>query len=268
MEPYIPLKTFHDVACVRRSCRIASETLRRLLEQVRPGTTTRELDTLAAAYIREQGARPGIEPGFPGSICASVNAQIAHGLPGAYRLRGGDLLTLDVTVEKEGWYGDAAVSVLVGEGGEAARRVLETARDALAAGVAALRAGARLGDVGAAVQAAAGRWGCSVIRECVGHGIGRRLHEEPEVPSFGRPGEGMRIVPGMVLAVEPALTSGSGNIVMSEDGWTLLTADAAPAAQFEVTVAVFRDCTEILTAAPWAVPPGSGCKLAGIAPLG
>jgi methionyl aminopeptidase len=268
MECYIPLKTYHDVACVRRSCRIASETLRRLLEQVRPGITTRELDSLAAAYIRGQKARPGVEAGFPGCVCLSVNAQVAHGLPGDQRLREGDLLTLDVAVDKEGWYGDAAVSVLVGEGDEGARRLLEAAREALAAGVAAMRAGSRLGDVGAAVEAAAGRKQCAVIRDCVGHGVGRHLHEEPEVPHWGRPGEGMRIIPGMVLTLEPALTTGSGNIVMSEDGWTIMTADAAPAVQFEVTVAVFRDSTEILTAAPWPDPPAPGCKLAGIAPLG
>ena len=250
MERHIPLKTFQDVAGVRRSCRIASDTLRHLLQHVRPGIATGELDSLAAAYIRKHDARPGVEPGFPGSICASVNAQVAHGLPCGYLLRDGDLLTLDVSVEKEGWYGDTAASVLVGEGSAAARKLLSAAREALAAGVAAMRAGSRLGDVGAAIEAVSRRENCTIIPECVGHGIGRRLHEEPEVPHTGRTGEGTRITAGMVLAVEPALTTGEGRLVLSADGWTLVTADAAPAVQFEVTVAVFRDSTEILTSAP------------------
>jgi methionyl aminopeptidase len=268
MERYVPLKTCHDVACVRRSCRIASETLQYLLGFVRPGVTTLELNALAAAFIRRRGARPGVKAGFPGSICISVNSQVAHGFPSGYALRDGDLLSLDVSVEKEGWYGDAAVSVLVGEGSEEARRLLAAGRNALAAGVAALRAGSRLGDVGAAIQAVAEQASCRVIEECVGHGIGRHLHEEPEVPHTGRAGEGRRIIPGMVLAVEPALTSGCGEIVMSEDGWTIMTADGAPAVQFEITAAVFRAKTQILTASPWSEIPGPDCELAGPPTLG
>ena len=184
---------------------------------------------------------------FPGTICASVNNVAAHGIPTAAQLEEGDVLTLDITVSVNGWHGDAAWTFLVGGGGPDARRLLRAAWAANLAGIRAARAGGRLGDVGEAVQEAARRHGCSVIEDYVGHGIGRVMHEDPMVPNFGQHDTGTRIVPGMVFTVEPMLNLGSQATHVSSDGWTLVTTDGSLSAQFEHTVAVFRDYTEVLT---------------------
>jgi len=251
MRPGIVLKTSADVAGIRESCRLAVQVLAEVRAAVAPGVSTAELDRLAAAIIRQAGGEPAPTPGFPGSICLSVNEVAAHGVPGGYRLAAGDTVSVDVAVRLGGWCGDAAASFVAGEADEPTRRLLDAARDALRAGLGAVRAGGCLGDIGDAVERAAGRWGCSVLAELVGHGIGAELHEDPEVPATGRPGEGQRVVPGMVFTLEPALSLGSGRLIAGGDGWSWRTADAARTAQFEHTLAVFRDRTEVLTENGW-----------------
>ena len=251
MKPGIVLKTSAEVAGIRESCRLAVRVLEALRAAVLPGVSTAELDCLAAALIREAGGEPAPAPGFPGSICLSVNEVAAHGVPGGYRLSAGDTVGVDVAVRLGGWCGDAAASFVAGEADEPTRRLVEAAREALRAGLRMARAGAHLGDVGAAVERAAGRRGCAVLAELVGHGIGAQLHEDPEVPPTGRAGEGQRIVSGMVFTLEPALSLGCGRLVAGADGWSWRTEDGARTAQFEHTLAVFRDRTEVLTENDW-----------------
>jgi len=249
LQGYVPLKSRPQIDSIRASCCLCVELLETLEPFIRPGVTTEALERLASRFLAARGAAPALQDRFPAALSASVNAA-AHGLPGPRPLREGDLLTLDVALRLEGWCGDAARSYLVGRGGREARILLLAARRAAGAGVAAVKAGVRLGDVGAAVQAEARRWDCAVIEECTGHGLGRSLHEEPAVPFTGQAGEGLEIEPGMVLTVEPVLTLGSGpggRLRVSEDGWTMITASGAPAAGFEHTVAVFPDRTEVLT---------------------
>jgi methionyl aminopeptidase len=249
MDGQISLKTSVDVARVRRACRAAERCLRYLAPCVRPGISTGELDRLAARYLEANGAVSALRGyrGFPGSICASVNNVAAHGIPSNRELDTGDVLTLDITASVEGWHGDAAWTFIVGAGTPDTRRLVKAAWAACLAGLREARAGQKLGDIGAAVQEAARRFGCSVIEDYVGHGIGRLMHEDPVVPNVGVASTGMRIVPGMVFTVEPMLTLGGPGVRVMEDGWTLATVDGSFVAQFEQTVAVFRDYTEVLT---------------------
>jgi methionyl aminopeptidase len=247
VEPPVRLKSEAEIACIRRSCRAASSILRELEGLLAPGVTTADLDRAAARRMRALQVRTAVAEGFPGSICVSVNEVAAHGVPGERRLEAGDLVSIDVSVLLDGWCGDAASTYAVGELRAEGLRVWAAARSALAVAVAAVRARRHLGDVGAAVLREASRHGCVVISELVGHGIGRSLHEEPEVFHTGLPGEGPAIVPGMVLTVEPALSLGSGRVRTGEDGWSLQVEDGAAVAQFEHTLAVFPDHTEVLT---------------------
>jgi methionyl aminopeptidase len=249
MDEGINLKTSVDVARIRRACRLAERCLRFLSGKVRPDVSTVRLDRLASEFLLQNGGQPALRGyrGFPACICASVNNVAAHGVPTPAPLEEGDVLTLDITVSVDGWHGDAAWTFLVGGGGPDARRLLRASWAASLAGVRAARAGGRLGDVGEAVQEAAHRHGCSVIEDYVGHGIGRAMHEDPMVPNFGQHDTGTRIVPGMVFTVEPMLNLGGQQTRVSSDGWTLVTTDGSLSAQFEHTVAVFRDYTEVLT---------------------
>ena len=249
MDGQISLKTSVDVARVRRACRMAEKCLRYLAPCVRPGISTEELDRLAGRFLEENGAQPALRGyrGFPGIICASVNNVAAHGIPSNRMLENGDILSIDITVSVNGWHGDAAWTFIVGEGSPDARRVVKAAWAASLAGIRAATAGQRLGDLGAAIQDCARRHGCSVIEDYVGHGIGKLMHEDPVVPNVGVPDTGLRIVPGMVFTVEPMLTLGASDVHVLGDGWTLVTTDGSLAAQFEQTVAVFRDYTEVLT---------------------
>jgi methionyl aminopeptidase len=262
MQEGINLKTSVDVARIRRACRIAEKCLRFLGSKVKPGVSPQQLDRLAGEFLLTAGAVPALKGyrGFPSNICACVNNVAAHGIPGASPLEEGDVLTLDITACVDGWHGDAAWTFLVGRAGPDARRLQKAAWAATLAGIAAARAGGRLGDVGEAVQETARRHGCTVIEDYVGHGIGRAMHEDPMVPNFGQRDTGARIVPGMVFTVEPMLNLGAGAAHVSSDGWTLVTSDGSLSAQFEHTVAVFRDYTEVLTLArgdlrEWPDPP-------------
>jgi methionyl aminopeptidase len=232
---------------IRRSCRLAVEVLGALAARLEPGVSTAELDRLAAQLIREGGAEPAVDGRFPGSVCLSVNEVAAHGVPSEYRLRPGDTVIADVALCLDGWCGDAAATFVAGTAQGPVAGLLAAARAATEAGVGAARAGARIGDIGSAIEAMAGRRGCRVLADFIGHGIGRHLHEEPPVPHTGLAGEGMRLVPGMVITIEPVLSLGAGQVLSGEDGWSFRVADGARAAQFEHTVAVFRDRSEVLT---------------------
>ena len=236
---------------MRRAGRAVAATIDRLLEAVRPGMTTADLDRLAERSIRDQGCVPSFKgyKGFPASICTSVNEEVVHGIPGERVIGDGDLLSLDVGAVWEGYHGDAAVSIFVGAApdGRAADLVRVT-EASLAAGIEHLRAGARISDVGHAVQQVVEAAGFSVVREYVGHGVGRALHEDPQIPNHGQPGRGPLIRPGLVVAVEPMVNMGDWRTEVLEDDWTVVTADGSLSAHFEHAIAVTEHGPEVLTA--------------------
>ena len=219
--------------------------------------TTSELDELAERGIREAGGMPTFKGynGFPGSICASVNEEVVHGIPGSRVLRDGDLLSIDIGTTLDGYVSDSAVTVPVGNISQTARRLLDVTRECLTVGIAQMQRGKHVGDIGAAVQAHAERHGYGVVRELVGHGVGRAMHEEPQVPNYGEPGTGMELRPGLVLALEPMITQGGPKIRILDDGWTVVTADGKLAAHFEHTIAVTEDGPRILTLRDFAEDP-------------
>jgi methionyl aminopeptidase len=225
--------------------------LKMLEAKTRAGVTTAELDAAAEKFIRSQGATPAFKGyrGFPGSICASPNSMVVHGIPGPYELKRGDILSIDVGVVKDGWVADAAMTVPVGAVGPDAVKLLDVTKASLFAGVEQMRPGHHLGDVSAAIQRAVENEGLSVIRTLVGHGIGREMHEEPQVPNFGEPGKGPELEEGMVLAIEPMVNVGGPLVRMDEDGWSVFSEDDSLAAHFEFTVAVTASGPQILT--PW-----------------
>jgi methionyl aminopeptidase len=225
--------------------------LKMLESKSRAGATTGELDAAAEKFIRSQGAVPAFKGyrGFPGSICASPNSMVVHGIPGSYELQRGDVISIDVGVIKDGWVADAAMTVPIGEVGPEAEKLLRVTRDSLFAGVEQMRPGNHLGDVSAAIQGAIEGEGLSVIRTLVGHGIGREMHEEPQVPNFGEAGKGPELEEGMVLAIEPMVNAGGPLVRMDDDGWSVYSEDDSLAAHFEFTVAVTAAGPRILT--PW-----------------
>lgn len=225
--------------------------LKMLERKTRPGITTEELDAAAEKFIRSQDARPAFKGyrGFPGSVCASPNSMVVHGIPGPYELKRGDIVTLDVGVVKDGWVTDAAMTFPVGPIDTEAKQLLEVTKTSLFAGAEQMRPGKYLGDVSAAVQGVVEGAGMSVIRTLVGHGIGRDMHEEPQVPNFGKPGKGPELEEGMVLAIEPMVNLGGPLVRMDDDGWSVFSEDGSLAAHFEFTVAVTADGPRILT--PW-----------------
>jgi len=229
------------------------EVLDVLVAAAVPGVTTAELDRLAIARTRARGAAPAFLGycGYPASLCISVNDEIVHGIPSATRrLEEGDIVGLDYGVVLDGWYGDAARTVAVGRVAPAAAQLIAVGREALARAIGAARPGGTLGDIGAAVQRYAEGEGFSVVRDFVGHGIGRRLHEPPHVPNVGTPGAGERLLPGMVLAIEPMLNAGGPEVEQLDDGWTAVTADGSLSAHFEHTVAITENGPEILGLLP------------------
>jgi methionyl aminopeptidase len=238
-----------EIEAIRGAARLVAKTLQLLQREVRPGVTTAELDRIAEEFILKSGGRPAFKGyrGFPASICQAVNEEVVHGIPGARRLEEGDIVGLDVGVEKDGFYGDSAVTVPVGAVSDEARRLLDVARESLAKGIEQARAGNRVGDISFAIQSHVEREGYSVVRALVGHGIGREMHEEPQVPNYGAPGRGPRLMVGQVLAIEPMVNIGTADVVTQPDGWTVVTRDGSLSAHFEHTVAVGRDGPEILS---------------------
>ena len=245
----IELKTAREIEMMRRAGRIVAEVLQELHQAVKPGVTTRALDAMAQAGIERRGGKPAFlgYRGFPATLCTSVNDQVVHGIPGDRVLRAGDIIGLDLGAIVDGYYGDAAITVPVGAVTPEVARLLDVTREALLRGIAQAVAGSRLENISAAVQHHAEEAGFAVVRQFVGHGIGRRLHEDPAVPNFGRPDHGPRLTAGMVLAIEPMVNMGGPEVKVLADGWTAVTKDHSLSAHFEHTVAITERGPEILT---------------------
>ena len=245
----IVTKSPAELEIMREAGRITAAALRLVGEAVRPGVTTRELDAIAEEYIRSQGAAPAFKgyQGFPATLCTSPNDQVVHGIPGRRVLSEGDILSVDCGAIVDGYYGDSAVTFAVGTVSMETQRLLEVTAASLDAAIAECRPGRRLSDVSHAVQAVVEAAGFSVVREYVGHGIGRAMHEEPQVPNYGSPGKGPQLKPGMVLAIEPMVNAGSHAVHSLDDGWTVVTDDGGMSAHFEHTVAVTEHGPLVLT---------------------
>jgi methionyl aminopeptidase len=242
-------KSVEEIAQMERAARVVVETLGLLRENVRPGVTTQELDELAEEFIRSQGGVPTFKGyrGYPASICTSPNSMVVHGIPGPYRLVDGDVLSVDVGVTLGGFVGDSAYTFPVGEISEEAQRLLEVGQAALTVGIEQARAGNHLSDIGHAVQKVTERAGFSVVRSLVGHGVGRKMHEEPQIPNFGEPGHGPLLQTGMTLAIEPMINAGGADVYLHDDEWSISTEDGSLSAHFEHTVAVTEAGPRVLT---------------------
>jgi methionyl aminopeptidase len=244
-------KTPAEIEAMARAGEIHVRTMHLIAGKIRAGVTTGELDAAAEKFIRSQGATPAFKGyrGFPGSICASPNHMVVHGIPGRFKLRRGDILSVDIGVVKDGWVADGACTFPVGEVSPVAAKLLEVTEASLFRAVEQCRVGNRLGDVSNAVQTYVEGHGFSVVRSLVGHGIGRSMHEEPQIPNYGPPGKGIVLEEGMVLAIEPMVNAGRHMVRMGDDGWAIYSQDGSLAAHFEFTVAITADGPRILT--PW-----------------
>jgi methionyl aminopeptidase len=245
----IPIKTEREIEKMRLACRAASEVLDRVSGLVRPGMTTGEVDQAAADFIAELGCKSAFlgYRGFPGNICISLNEEVVHGIGGTRRIQYGDIVKLDIGVIKDGWVGDTATTVPVGIIDEKVQRLLAVTEATLEQAITHVQNGRRLGDVCAAIEDEIVANGYTVVREFVGHGVGRKLHEEPQVPNYGRPGSGPKLKPGMTLAIEPMVNMGVAGVRVLDDKWTVVTLDSKPSAHFEHTVLVTKGEPEILT---------------------
>jgi len=248
------VKSPDEIVYMRESCRIVAEVLRLMKTLVQPGITTKELDTIAEQFIRSQEAEPAFKGYgsdrknlFPASLCTSIDDQVVHGIPGSRKLVEGEIISIDVGVKKNEFFGDGAWTFPVGKISREKTRLLRNAEEALHAGIAQARTGNRVHDISAAVQAHVEQERFSVVRDLVGHGIGRNLHEEPAVPNFGTPGTGSFLQPGMTIAIEPMVNYGEYRVRMENDGWTVRTADGSPSAHFEHTILITDSAPEILT---------------------
>jgi methionyl aminopeptidase len=244
-------KAPHEIDAMAEAGAIHTRTLELIARKIRPGVTTKELDEAAEKFIRSQGATPAFKGyrGFPGSICASPNHMVVHGIPGPFKLQRGDVLSVDVGVVKDGWVADGAITFAVGEVSPVAQKLLEVTRESLMRAVEQCHPGKRLGDIGHAVQSHVEENGFSIVRSLVGHGIGRSMHEEPQIPNYGSAGRGLPLEEGMVLAIEPMTTAGRHAVRMGDDGWAIYSQDGSLTAHFEFTVAITADGPRILT--PW-----------------
>jgi len=248
---------------MRAACRDAASVLDFIAEHVKPGVTTGELDRLCLQYMTDElkvksatiGYAPPGYPPFPGAVCTSVNHQVCHGIPGDKVLKNGDSLNIDVTIIRDGWFGDTSRMFLVGEPSILTRRLAEATYECMWLGIAQVRPGNTLGDIGHAIQKHAEKQGFSVVREFCGHGIGRRFHEDPQVLHYGKPGAGVKLVPGMIFTIEPMINAGRREIRQLADGWTVVTRDHSLSAQWEHTVLVTGDGYEVLTVSPGMPAP-------------
>lgn len=252
----ITLKRPRQINALREANGLVAEAFRELEQAVRPGARLSDLDDMVTEFIESRGAKPlykgyrgssGAQPPFPGTICASVNQEICHGLPDRRRLKNGDIIAIDIGLRLKGWCGDACVTYAVGHISPEAQRLLDVTRECLHVGIDAAQPGARLTDIGAAIQEHAESHGYSVVREWGGHGVGRSLHEEPSVPHVGPGGRGPRLRPGMVFTIEPMINAGAADTRMLKDGWTVVTADGSLSAQYEHTIALTEDGPLILS---------------------
>jgi methionyl aminopeptidase len=242
-------KSEQEIEAMARAGRVVADTLALLGESLRPGVTTRELDELAEEYIRSQGGAPTFKGyhGFPASICTSPNSMVVHGIPGDYRVEEGDLLSVDVGVTLDGFVADSAYTFSVGSISDEAQRLLDVGQAALEAGISEARPGKHVGDISAAVQRTVEEAGFSVVKSLVGHGVGRSMHEEPQIPNWGEPGRGPLLASGMTLAIEPMINAGSADVFVADDRWSISTDDGSLSAHFEHTVAVTDGGPRILT---------------------
>ncbi len=245
----IKIKSAEEIELMRESALVVSRTLGMIAAEIKPGVHALYLDKLAEDYIREQGAKPGFLGmyNFPNTLNMSPNAQVVHGIPNREPLREGDIISVDCGALKNGFYGDHAYTFAVGEIDEETRKLLEVTKASLYAGIREFRVGNRVGDVGFAIQQYCERHGYGVVRELVGHGLGKKLHEGPEIPNYGKRGSGKRFAEGMVVAIEPMINMGTKNIKQLKDGWTILTADGKPSAHFEHNVAIVNGKPELLS---------------------
>ncbi|BDE06753.1 type I methionyl aminopeptidase [Vulcanimicrobium alpinum] len=253
----ISIKSAREIEIMRRSGKITSKTLTRLMHAAKPGVTTAELDRIADESIRSMGGVPTFigYQGYPSAICTSVNDEVVHGMPGDRVLHEGDLLSIDIGTTFEGYVSDSAVTVAIGEVGESAKRLMRITQECLMLGIAQMQAGNHLGDIGWAVQQHAEAHGYGVVRKLVGHGIGRKMHEDPQVPNYGKPGSGPLLRKGLCLAVEPMITEGTFEVETLDDGWTVVTEDGKLAAHFEHTIAITDEGPKILTLRDYAEHP-------------
>ncbi len=242
-------KTEDEIELIRQSSSLTGKTLAELATRIQPGVTTLELDKVAEEFIRDHGAFPGFlgYNSFPNSICASINNAVVHGLPGNTELKSGDIVSLDIGVIKDGYWGDSAYTFGVGEISSELQRLLDVTKESLYLGIEQAIAGNRVGDIGYAVQQHAESSGFGVVRDLVGHGVGKNLHEAPEVPNFGKRGQGMQILEGLVIAIEPMINLGTRNVKQLKDGWTIVTSDGKPSAHFEHTIVVRKNKAEVLS---------------------
>jgi methionyl aminopeptidase len=245
----IPIKSDREIQRMRESCQAASEVLDRVSSLIRPGITTREIDQAAADYMSDLGCKSAFlgYRGFPGYCCISINEEVVHGIGGPRRVQYGDIVKLDVGVFKNGWVGDTATTVPVGAIDPRVQRLLQVTEDTLEMAIKYCFSGRRLGDLCSAIEDEVGAHGYTVVKEFVGHGVGRKLHEEPQVPNFGRAGTGPKLKPGMTIAIEPMVNMGGANVRVLADKWTVVTVDGKPSAHFEHTVLITKDEPEILT---------------------
>jgi methionyl aminopeptidase len=236
----IILKTLEELELISRAGQIVAECQKMLIQELKPGMTTLELDVLTETYIRDHGGIPAFKGyrNYPKSLCASLNEEVVHGIPSKRVLKDGDIIGLDVGAIIEGFYGDGAVTVSVGEVQPSIRQLIQVTQEALSKGLEQAVVGKRLSDISSAIQTHVERHGFSVVRDFVGHGIGRQLHEEPQVPNYGKPGQGPRLKPGMALAIEPMVNMGEAGVKVLEDGWTAVTSDGSLSAHFEHTIAI------------------------------
>lgn len=249
------IKTKKEIDYIRESCKIVAETLQLLKKNVKPGITTGELDLIAEDYILSNNAKAafkgysqgGNSTDYPASICASVNDEVVHGIPGNRVLKSGEIISLDVGVYKEGFYGDAAISVAVGEISDKKKKLMEVTEESLYLGIDQAVNGNRVHDISYAVQSFVEENGFSVVRDLCGHGVGKHLHEDPAVPNFGKRGTGAKLRKNMTIAIEPMINIGKYNVIQADDGWTILTEDGSPSAHFEHSILITDNKPEILT---------------------
>jgi methionyl aminopeptidase len=250
----IYIKTKKEIDFIKESCRIVAETLQLVGSNVKAGVTTFELDQIGEDYIRSNNAIPAFKgysqgglPGFPGSVCTSLNDAVVHGIPGSVKLKEGDIISLDVGVLKNNYYGDAAISLAVGKISDEKKKLLEVTERSLYLGIEQATSGNRVHDISSAVQEYVEQNGFSIVRDLCGHGVGKFLHEDPAIPNFGKKGTGPKLKNGMTLAIEPMVNAGAYNVATASDGWTVLTSDGSPSAHFEHTILVLDNSPEILT---------------------
>ncbi|MBI1268007.1 MAG: type I methionyl aminopeptidase [Cryomorphaceae bacterium] len=242
-------KTEEEIDLIRESSLLVGKTLAEVARAIKPGVSTLQLDKIAEICIRDHGAEPGFlgYNGFPNSLCTSVNAQVVHGIPNDIPLQEGDIVSVDCGVKMNGYYGDSAYTFAVGEISPEVKQLLKVTKESLQLGLEQAIAGNRIGDIGFAIQEHAEKHGYGVVRELVGHGLGRSLHEAPEVPNYGKRGSGIRLREGLVLAIEPMINLGQRNVKQLKDGWTIITADKLPSAHFEHDVVVRNGKAEVLS---------------------